>query len=308
MVENVIIIGSGMAGWAAAIYTARAGLKPLVIAGDMGGQISTAGLVENYPGFPEAVEGGDLSMAFYEQAMNFDVRCEMDYVEDVDFSGDIFKIKGKEKDYESKAVIIATGALARKLGVEGEEEFNGKGVSYCATCDGFFFKDEEVAIVGGGNTAVEEAIMLSKICKKVHLIHRGEKLSAENILIDRLNSLENIEYHWNSRVIKVNGNSDETAVQSISIEPVSDGNIRDLSVAALFVAIGHDPASKPFLKYIDHDDYGYLKVIPGTTKTNINGVFAAGDVADSVYRQAVTAAGFGCMSALDAEKWLTIRK
>lgn len=306
-VENVIIIGSGAAGWTSAIYAARAGLNPLVVTGEqIGGQMTIAGTVENFPGFPDAVDGPNLMEAMHKQAVAFGARVEDDLIESVDFSTNPKLLRGSSQDYLAKAVIIATGATARWLGIEGEDEFRGRGVSACATCDGYFYRDQTVAVVGGGNTAVEEALLLSSICKEVHFIHRRDSLRAEKILQKRMAGRQNIIYHWNSVVKKVVGGSgDMDLMTHIVLDDVAGGSARNLVVDGLFVAIGHDPMTAPFHGSVNLDDYGYIAVKAGTTETLIPGVFAAGDVADRHFRQAVTAAGMGCMAALEVEKWLT---
>lgn len=306
-VENLIIIGSGAAGWTAAIYAARAGLKPLLITGEqLGGQMTIAGSVENFPGFPEAVDGPSLMESMGQQALAVGTRIENDLIMGVDFTGKPLILRGDVRDYQAKAVIIATGATARWLGVEGEETYRGRGVSACATCDGYFYRGQSVAVVGGGNTAVEEALYLSSICKEVHFIHRRDSLKAERILQERLKGRKNIFYHWNSVVKEVAGGSGVMdPITHIVIDQVDGGARRNLKVDGMFVAIGHDPMTAPFHGQVDLDDYGYIAVSPGSTRTAIPGVYAAGDVADRHYRQAVTAAAMGCMAALDVEKWLT---
>ncbi|WP_315923250.1 thioredoxin-disulfide reductase [Mesorhizobium sp. SP-1A] len=306
-IENLIIIGSGAAGWTAAIYAARAGLKPLLITGEqLGGQMTIAGSVENFPGFPEAVDGPSLMESMGQQALAVGTRIENDLIMGVDFTGKPLILRGDLRDYQAKAVIIATGATARWLGVEGEETYRGRGVSACATCDGYFYRGQSVAVVGGGNTAVEEALYLSSICKEVHFIHRRDSLKAERILQERLKGRRNIIYHWNSVVKEVAGGAGVMdPITHIVIDKVDGGARRNLKVDGMFVAIGHDPMTAPFHGHVDLDDYGYIAVSPGSTRTAIPGVYAAGDVADRHYRQAVTAAAMGCMAALDVEKWLT---
>lgn len=306
-VENLIIIGSGAAGFTAAIYAARAGLKPLLIAGEQfGGQMTIAGQVENFPGFPDAVDGPSLMESMGKQAIAVGTRIENDLIEGVDFDQTPLLLRGDVRDYQAKAVIIATGATARWIGVPGEETYRGRGVSACATCDGYFYRGQSVAVVGGGNTAVEEALYLSSICKEVHFIHRRDSLKAERILQERLKARINIKYHWNSVVKEVVGGAGVMdPMTHIVIESLDDSTLRNLVVDGLFVAIGHEPMTAPFHGHVDLDDYGYISVIPGTTSTKIPGVYAAGDVADRHYRQAVTAAAMGCMAALDVEKWLT---
>ncbi len=298
--RRLIIIGSGPAGWTAAIYAARAGLKPLVVTGlTIGGQMTITGDVENYPGFVEPVQGPDLMQSIEAQAVACGAEVEYDVIVDIDTATRPFKLVGEISQWSADAVIIATGAQARWLGVPGEQEFQGRGVSACATCDGPFFKGKTVAVVGGGNSAVEEAIHLSGLCDHVFLIHRKWTLSAENILCKRIARLENVTFIWNSRVAAIRGND---FVDHVEVE--SEGVVSELVVDGVFVAIGHDPATAFLKGKIDLDSSGYIVVEPGRTLTSVEGVFAAGDVADPIYRQAITSAGMGCMAALDAERWL----
>lgn len=301
--RQLIIIGSGPAGWTAAIYAARAGLKPLVITGlSVGGQMTITGDVENYPGFAEPVNGPALMADMEAQAIACGAEVEYDIINDVDFSARPFTLIGDGAVWTADAVIVATGATARWLGVEGEDHFHGKGVSACATCDGPFFKGQTVAVVGGGNTAAEEAIHLAGLCKKVYLIHRRAELKAEKILCERISRLDNLEFIWDSKLESIHGDKTVTHVKVASTQ--AGGGVRELPVDGVFVAIGHDPATA-FLKHkIETDSAGYVLVEPGRTMTSVEGVFAAGDVADPNYRQAVTSAAMGCMAALDAEKWL----
>jgi len=303
---RLVIIGSGAAGWTAAIYAARAGLAPVVLTGTQhGGQMTIAGEVENYPGFEAGVDGPKLMEQMAAQAMRFGARIVSDTVVSVDFSRRPFELLGEEGAWAADCVIVATGATARWLGIPGESRYMGRGVSACATCDGYFYRGREVVVVGGGNTAAEEAIHLAGICSKVHLVHRRGEMKAERILRERLARLGNVAYHWNSRLVEVHGgNGVMDPVTHAEIESLADGSRTRLPVDGVFVAIGHDPATGPFKGHLQLDDAGYIKVRPGTTDTGIPGVFAAGDVADPVYRQAVTAAGMGCMAALDAERWL----
>lgn len=301
--RKVIIIGSGPAGWTAAIYAARAGLNPLVITGSsVGGQMTITGDVENYPGFPHPVTGPDLMNDMEAQAVSCGAEVEYDVINDVDFSSRPFKLVGEIGDWTADAVIIATGATARWLGVEGESQYHGNGVSACATCDGPFFKGKTVAVVGGGNTAAEEAIHLAGLCEKVYLIHRRSELKAEKILCERISQLDNVEFIWNSTLESIHGNQTVTHVKIASIDSPNDN--MELSVNGVFIAIGHDPATAFIRDKISIDTNGYIIVKPGRTSTNVDGVFAAGDVADPHYRQAVTSAAMGCMAALDAERWL----
>ncbi|NTF17179.1 thioredoxin-disulfide reductase [Agrobacterium rubi] len=304
--KQLIIIGSGAAGWTAAIYAARAGLEPLVIAGlNRGGQMLIAGEVENFPGFEEAVDGPELMDQMEKQALRVGAEAEDDIVNDIDVTSRPFRITCEFSEWTADAVIIATGATARWLGVPGEEEFQGQGVSACATCDGYFFKGQTVAVVGGGNTAAEEALYLSNICETVHLIHRRNELRAERILQDRISKQKNIFFHGERVVKEVHGGgSKSSGITHLTLESTIDGGTESLEVDGLFVAIGHDPATKAFEGKIDLDSNGYIATLNGGVKTSVPGIFAAGDVADPHYRQAVTAAGFGCMAALDVQRWL----
>jgi thioredoxin reductase (NADPH) len=301
--RQIIIIGSGPAGWTAAIYAARAGLKPLVITGmSVGGQMTITGDVENYPGFAHPVSGPALMEDMETQAVACGAEIEYDLIKDVDFSERPFTLIGDGGTWTADAVIVATGATARWLGVEGETQFQGNGVSACATCDGPFFKGQTVAVIGGGNTAAEEAIHLSGLCEKVYLIHRRDELKAEKILCERISRLDNVEFIWNSKLDSIHGEQSVTHVRVAS--SLGDNEVRELSVNGVFVAIGHDPATTFLNGKINTDSAGYVLVEPGRTRTNVEGVFAAGDVADPHYRQAVTSAAMGCMAALDAERWL----
>lgn len=299
--RRLIIIGSGPAGWTAAIYAARAGLKPLVVTGlTIGGQMTITGDVENYPGFAETVQGPALMERMEAQAISCGADVEYDIVTEIDVSGRPFVLKGELSAWSADAVIIATGASARWLGVDGEAEFQGRGVSACATCDGPFFRGKRVAVIGGGNTAVEEAIHLASLCEKVYVIHRRYEFTAERILCERISKLENVEFMWGAKVAAILG---DTQVNRLKVEL---GNEEvTLEVDGVFVAIGHDPATKILQGKIDLDSAGYVLVKPGRTMTSVPGVFAAGDVADPVYRQAVTSAAMGCMAALDAERWIS---
>jgi thioredoxin reductase (NADPH) len=304
--RKLVIIGSGAAGWTAAIYAARAGLKPLVIAGmQRGGQMLIAGEVENFPGFEDAVDGPDLMARMEAQALRVGAEATDDVVVDLDVGARPFKIIGEFDSWTADAVIIATGATARWLGVPGEEDYQGSGVSACATCDGFFFKDQKVAVVGGGNTAAEEALYLSNICTEVHLIHRRNDMRAERILQDRIASTKNIRFHGERTVKKIHGRTPiNEGITHLELVSTVDGSTESLEVDGVFVAIGHDPATKPFVGKIDLDSNGYIATREGGVATSVPGVFAAGDVADPRYRQAVTAAGFGCMAALEVQHWL----
>jgi len=303
--EKVIIIGSGAAGLSAAIYAARANLKPLVIEGiQPGGQLTITTDVENYPGYADVVQGPWMMEQMRLQAEKVGARIISDIVTSVDFKKQNKIINlDSGKTLETQTVIITTGAQAKWLGLKSENDFNGKGVSACATCDGFFYKNKEVAVVGGGNTAVEEALYLSNICSKVTLIHRRNELRSEKILQKRLFDKDNIKIIWNNVVSEIKGN--ENGVNAIELSSTVSKRTEIINVDGVFVAIGHSPSTEAFANVLDMDDEGYIIAQkPGTCLTNIDGVFAAGDCVDKVYRQAVTAAGMGCMAALDAEKWI----
>ena len=303
--EKVIIIGSGAAGLSAAIYAARANLKPLVIEGiQPGGQLTITTDVENYPGYADVVQGPWMMEQMRLQAEKVGARIISDIVTGVDFKKQNKIINfDSGKTLETQTVIITTGAQAKWLGLKSENDFNGKGVSACATCDGFFYKNKEVAVVGGGNTAVEEALYLSNICSKVTLIHRRDELRSEKILQKRLFNKENIKIIWNNVVSEIKGN--ENGVNAIELSSTVSKKTEIINVDGVFIAIGHSPSTEAFSGVLDMDDEGYIIAQkPGTCLTNIDGVFAAGDCVDKVYRQAVTAAGMGCMAALDAEKWI----
>jgi thioredoxin reductase (NADPH) len=303
--EKVIIIGSGAAGLTAAIYAARANLKPLVIEGiQPGGQLTITTDVENYPGYADVVQGPWMMEQMRLQAEKVGARIISDIVTSVDFKKNNKIINlDSGKTLETQTVIITTGAQAKWLGLKSENDFNGKGVSACATCDGFFYKNKEVAVVGGGNTAVEEALYLSNICSKVTLIHRRNELRSEKILQKRLFDKDNIKIIWNNVVSEIKGN--ENGVNAIELSSTVSKRTEIINVDGVFVAIGHSPSTEAFADVLDMDDEGYIIAQkPGTCLTNIDGVFAAGDCVDKVYRQAVTAAGMGCMAALDAEKWI----
>ena len=305
--NKLIILGSGPAGYSASIYAARASLSPIIIAGSQeGGQLTTTTDVENWPGDSDGLQGPELMERMKKHAQQFGVEVINDHIDEVDLSSRPFKLKGVNS-YTCDSLIISTGASAMYLGLPSEQEFLGKGVSACATCDGFFYKDQEVIVVGGGNTAVEEALYLSRICSKVYLVHRRDELRAEKILQERLFKEEekgNIEILWNTQLKEVLG--DQMGVNGVLLD--SDGQDKELPVMGVFIAIGHKPNTDIFKGQLDMDN-GYIKIKSGTsgmvTSTSVDGVFAAGDVSDQVYRQAVTSAGFGCMAALDAEKFLS---
>ena len=302
--EKIVIIGAGAAGYTAAIYAARANMKPVIYTGlQPGGQLTITTDVENYPGFAEAVQGPWLMQQMEAQAINVGTRIEYDIVTQVDFSQKPYSLTTDGgKTLTADAVIIATGAQARWLGLESEQAFNGRGVSACATCDGFFFRDRDVVVVGGGNTAVEEALYLANICQSVTLVHRRDTLRAEQIMQDRLLKHPKITVAWNREIDEVLG--DDKGVSSVRLKATDGSDGETISADGVFVAIGHDPATAPFKDSLHLDDEGYIMVETGSTLTNIEGVFAAGDCVDKIYRQAVTAAGMGCMAALDAERYL----
>jgi thioredoxin reductase (NADPH) len=303
---KVLIIGSGPAGYTAAIYAARAMLKPMLVQGiQPGGQLTITTDVENYPGFGDVIQGPWLMEQMEKQARAVGTDIVSDMISRVDFSKRPFEALGDSGTvYTADTVIISTGAQARWLGLDNEKKFSGFGVSACATCDGFFFKDKEVAVVGGGNSAVEEALYLSHIASRVHLIHRRDSLKAEKIAQDRLFANEKINVIWNSRVKDIVGTDDPISVTGVTLENTTDGTESTLNIDGLFVAIGHDPATKLFKDQVVMDKEGYIVTEPDSTATNIPGVYAAGDVKDKTYRQAVTAAGMGCMAALEAEKFI----
>jgi thioredoxin reductase (NADPH) len=302
-INNVIIIGSGPAGYTAAIYAARANLKPILVSGfQPGGQLTITTDVENYPGYEDPIQGPWLMEQMQKQAAHVGTEIINSQVTEVFLNEKIKKLNlDNGTTLNTKTVIISTGAQARWLGLKNEAKFQGHGLSACATCDGFFFKDKEVAVIGGGNSAAEEALFLTKFATKVYLVHRRDKLRAEKILQDRLKQNSKIEFIWNSEVTKFNGNDD---LESIDLLNKQDNKISNLKIDGVFIAIGHDPATQLFKGQLKMDDGGYIITDPDSTKTSIEGVFAAGDVKDKIYRQAVTAAGMGCMAALEVEKYL----
>ncbi|MHB1921970.1 MAG: thioredoxin-disulfide reductase [Chitinophagaceae bacterium] len=305
-IADVLIIGSGPAGYSAAIYAARANLKPILYQGiQPGGQLTITTEVENYPGYPGGIQGPDMMVDFEKQAARMGAEIRFGMVSSVDFSTSPFGVTIDEQTrVDAHAVIIATGATAKWLGLESEQRLNGYGVSACAVCDGFFFKGKEVAIVGAGDTACEEALYLSKICSKVHMLIRKGAMRASKVMQDRVLHTANIQVYWNSEAAEVVG---DKKVEGLRIRNNLNGAITLLSVDAFFVAIGHQPNSEIFKKFVDLDEAGYIKTIPGSSRTNVDGVFACGDVQDKTYRQAVTAAGTGCMAALDAERYLSAK-
>ncbi|MFU8816280.1 MAG: thioredoxin-disulfide reductase [Pseudomonadales bacterium] len=304
--HRLIIVGSGPAGYTAALYAARANLKPVLITGvEVGGQLTTTTEVENWPGGHAQLQGPELMMQMAEHIERFDTRIINDHISATDLSQRPFQLKGDDDTYTCDALIIATGASAKYLGLPSEEAFKGRGVSACATCDGFFYRGQEVAVIGGGNTAVEEALYLSNICSRVYLVHRRDQLRAEKILQDRLFAKSNIEPIWNHTLAEVLG--DQQGVSGVRLARADGSAERELAVTGVFIAIGHQPNTQMFEGQLDMAG-GYIRTHSGidgnATATSISGVFAAGDVADHVYRQAITSAGFGCMAALDAEKYL----
>ena len=300
---EVLILGSGPAGYTAAIYAARAGLKPVVyMGGQPGGQLTITTDVENFPGYPDGVQGPQMMMDLQNQAERFGTEIRYGLATSVDFSSYPFKVTIDEsEEISAKSVVIATGASARWLGIPSEERLNGKGVSACAVCDGFFFKGQDVAVVGGGDSAAEEASYLSKICNKVYMIVRRDEMRASKIMQKRVENAPNIEILWNSLTDEILG---ENEVEAVRIKNKISGEKKDIPISGFFVAIGHTPNTDIFKDYLHIDDQGYIKTTAGSAKTNIPGIFAAGDVQDKIYRQAITAAGSGCMAALDAEKFL----
>ena len=301
---HLLIIGSGPAGYTAAIYAARANLKPVLYQGiQPGGQLTITTEVENYPGYPDGIQGPEMMVHFEKQAVRMGADVRYGIASSVDFSTRPFKVWiDEEKIIEADAVIISTGASAKWLGLPSEQRLNGYGVSACAVCDGFFFRGKEVAIVGAGDTAAEEALYLSKLCTRVHMLVRKDTMRASKIMQQRVLQTPNIKVYWNTETEEILG---ESKVEAVRIKNNQSGEITDIPVSAFFVAIGHQPNSSIFQPFIDMDETGYIVTVPGTSKTNIEGVFAAGDVQDKTYRQAVTAAGSGCMAALDAERYLS---
>lgn len=300
--ENVIIVGSGPAGLTAAIYAARANLNPLMIEGEeVGGQLMTTTDVENYPGFAEGIMGPDLMIETKKQAERFGTRFVSQNVTKVDFSNRPFKVWVGDTEYQSKSIIISTGASAKYLGLENEKRLLGRGVSACATCDGAFFRDVEVCIVGGGDTAMEEALFLTRFASTVHVFHRREEFRASKVMADRVMNHDKIKVHWNTELKDVLG---DKAVTGVKIYNNKTDETFEMNLEGVFIAIGHKPNTDIFKDFIDTNDVGYIQTKPDSTYTNVQGVFACGDAQDDIYRQAITAAGTGCMAAIDAERWL----
>lgn len=303
---HCLIIGSGPAGYTAAIYAARANMKPVLYQGiQPGGQLTITTEVENYPGYPDGVQGPEMMIHFEKQATRMGADIRFGLATKVDFSQQPYKVWiDDEKLLEADAVIIATGASAKWLGLESEQRLNGFGVSACAVCDGFFFRGKEVAIVGAGDTAAEEALYLSKLATNVHMFIRRDTMRASKVMQERVQRTPNIKVYWNTETEEVVG---ENKVDSVRVKNIKSGETQTIPISGFFVAIGHEPNSAVFKPFLEMDEAGYIKTIPGTSKTNVEGVFAAGDVQDKIYRQAVTAAGSGCMAALDAERYLSAK-
>ena len=301
---DILIIGSGPAGYTAAIYTSRAGLNTLLYKGDQpGGQLTITSDVENYPGYPDGVMGPEMMVDFEKQAARFGAEIKSGMISSVDFSsGELIAFSDSKEKIIAKSVIISTGASAKWLNLESEQRLNGKGVSACAVCDGFFFRGQDVAVVGGGDTAAEEALYLSKLTNKVHLVIRRDEMRASVIMQNRIKDNDKIEIHWNSEIKEIKG---DESVEGIDIINNVTKEIKNISLGGVFIAIGHQPNTDIFKEYLKLDEAGYILTKPGSTETNVPGVFATGDAQDKIYRQAVTAAGSGCMGALDAERYIS---
>jgi thioredoxin reductase (NADPH) len=301
----MVIIGSGPAGLTAAVYAARANLNPLLIEGkEPGGQLTLTTLVENFPGFPEGIMGPELMDNMRKQAQHFGCEIVNGFVHKARLSERPFRVYWGDHEVETKTVVISTGSTAKLIGLESESNLMGHGVSTCATCDGFFYRGKKIAVVGGGDSAMEESIFLTKFASEVNLIHRRDKLRASKIMQDRAFENPKIKFHWNTEVNEVVG-SKETGVTGLKVQNVQSGDKAKMDVEGLFIAIGHHPNTEIFRGQIDLDEMGYIRTRPGTTRTNIDGVFACGDVQDPVFKQAITAAGTGCMAAIEAERWLS---
>ncbi|OFE08818.1 thioredoxin-disulfide reductase, partial [Rhodococcus sp. 1139] len=301
-VHDVIIVGSGPAGYTAGVYTARAELQPLLFEGtQFGGALMTTTEVENFPGFREGIMGPDLMEQMREQALRFDTDIRTEDVEEIDLSGPIKTVVANGETYAAHAIILAMGAAARYLGIPGEERLLGRGVSACATCDGFFFRDQDIVVVGGGDSAMEEATFLTRFARSVTLVHRREEFRASRIMLERAKANEKIRFLTNAEPVEVLG---ENSVTGLVVRDTVTGETSTLEITGMFVAIGHDPRSELVKGQVDLDDAGYVRVAPGSTATSVDGVFAAGDLVDHTYRQAITAAGTGCSAAIDAERWL----
>ncbi|MGW6004571.1 thioredoxin-disulfide reductase [Oerskovia enterophila] len=303
--RNVIIVGSGPAGYTAAVYAARAGLEPLVLAGSItaGGALMNTTEVENFPGFPDGIMGPELMENLQKQAEKFGAQVEWDDAIELRLDGPVKTVvTGNGETYTARAVILATGSAYRELGLDDEKRLSGRGVSWCATCDGFFFRDQHIVVVGGGDSAVEEATFLTRFASKVTMVHRRDELRASKIMADRAKADPKIEFAWNSEIVAIHG---ENKVESLTLRDTVTGQERSLDATGLFVAIGHDPRTELVKDQIDLDDEGYIQVQGRTTLTNLEGVFACGDAVDHTYRQAITAAGSGCSAALDAQRYLT---
>ena len=309
MVRKVIIIGTGPAGLTAALYTARANLEPLVFEGvQPGGQLTITTDVENYPGFPDGIMGPELMDNFRKQAQRFGAETHNLNVDNVDFSSKPFKVFCGDKMFESQTIIIATGASAKLLGLESESKLMGYGVSACATCDGFFFKDKKVLVIGGGDSAMEEATFLTKFASSVTIVHRRDTLRASKVMQDKAIKNEKIDFIWNAEVLEMNGDPNKNGLESVTLKNRLTDEVYDVNCDGLFLGIGHNPNSKLFADTIDLNESGYIKTKNKSTLTSLSGVFAAGDIMDPTYKQAITAAGSGCMAALDAEKYIEENK
>tara|TARA_Y100001936_G_scaffold179808_1_gene176765 strand:+ start:97 stop:1029 length:933 start_codon:yes stop_codon:yes gene_type:complete len=305
MKRNVIIIGSGPSGYTAALYAARADLNPLLFEGSQpGGQLTITTDVENFPGFPDGIMGPELMEKFKKQAERFGTEIKNQKIDKVDFSGDVLKVWSGNEEFLSDSIIISTGASAKLLGLESEKKLMGYGVSACATCDAFFFRDKKVFVVGGGDSAMEEALFLTKFASSVTIIHRRDKFRASKIMQDKALSNDKIDVMWNSSIVDMIGEPDKGGLKSIMVKSTIDGSIDKIDSDGVFLGIGHTPNSDIFKDYIKLNDKGYILTYNNSTETSVKGVFAAGDIMDPIYRQAITAAGSGCMAALDAEKYL----